>query len=168
MKYNLKDYKIHIVDSNNDPNKFVAYIEEINQVSIIIEKKEEAYDALLLIFNDVVRDMINEGVSIPPPGSKAPRLSFAESKKIYKFKYLLEDFCQRVLNTKLETSFFSDKSILTSYEHLFLNGKDELIKKIDAVYNVDVNDIYNEPLYKILELIERELKSPNSPSMQRP
>lgn len=152
--YCLSDYNIQITNSNNYKGKFVAYIEEIKRVCTIIDMKEEAFEALLPLFNIAVEDMIKEGVQVPLPGTPSPQVTFASTEIISNYRDIVKDFVKKIFDTPSDNVFISDKSELSSYEHLFLKGKEELINRIETVYGIDVTEIYYEPLYKIIQRLE--------------
>jgi hypothetical protein len=93
---------------------------------------------------------------LPRPGTKVP-MKFASTDNIDKYEYTAVDFFRRVLNMDYSEGFYSDGSVL---EFLRDNDTDseemkkEIIKRTLLLYNVDIVDIYDEPLWKIFERIE--------------
>jgi hypothetical protein len=91
---------------------------------------------------------IDEGESVPRPGTKVP-ITFASQERVYADKELADDFIQRVL--RHEWAFISDESTLWDFT------SDETIKefqdRILLLYGVAVYDIEDGNLATVLERI---------------
>jgi len=98
---------------------------------------------------------------LPRPGIKVP-FKFVSTENIDKYENIAVDFFKEVLNMDYFGGFYSDYSILTSFEpepygddEVTSNKmKEEVIKRTLSFYNADITDIYDEPLWKIFERIE--------------
>lgn len=102
---------------------------------------------------------------LPRPGTKVP-LKFASSDKIDKYEKIAVDFFNEILDLDYYQGFYSDKSILSCFElweneNKIEDVRNEIIKRTFLHYNVDITDVYNEPLWIILDKIEKENKNAN-------
>lgn len=156
MGFSFKDYKIHIVNSSNFPDKFVAYIEELHNVIEIIESKDQAEEVLKEKFEKEINRLKAIGQQAPIPGSGKAKVTFASNDKIENLRPLIDDFWSRILGTSYSTSFVSDDSYFRDWEHYLENGKEELIRKVKLNYSVDITPIYNRPIHEILLTIKNK------------
>ena len=97
---------------------------------------------------------------LPRPGTRVP-LKFASNEQIGKHEKIAVDFFSKVLDLDYYDGFYSDQSILSNVEpwdnvEQIDEVKNEIIKRTLLFYNVDITDIYNEPLWIILEKIGKE------------
>jgi hypothetical protein len=97
--------------------------------------------------------------NLPRPGAKVP-IKFASTDNIDNYEKTAVDFFRDVLGMDYYEGFYSDGSILAYFEPYDNNEvakkiKEENIKKTFSLYNVDISDIYDEPLWIILEKIEK-------------
>ncbi|HCY41921.1 MAG TPA: hypothetical protein DHV48_11290 [Prolixibacteraceae bacterium] len=97
---------------------------------------------------------------LPRPGTKVP-LMFASSEQIDKYENIGVDFFNKVFDLDYYGGFYSDQSILSHFEpwedlEKIEDVRNEIIKRTLLHYNVDITDIYNEPLWMILDKIEKE------------
>jgi hypothetical protein len=76
---------------------------------------------------------------------------FAERKRIEQHPDLEKDFINRIL--ELPWAFISDESSLWDYHADLTN--DNLVRKINAIYRVDVSGIPKGNIADILDLIAR-------------
>jgi predicted RNase H-like HicB family nuclease len=144
------DYKIHIVDSSNYKDKFVAYIEEFHNVIEVIENKDDAEKILEPKFEKEIQRLKQENQPIPKPGTGKAKITFAANDKIEALRPLVDEFWEKILGTSYSTSFVSNESVLRDWEHYLIGGKEELIEKTKKEFNVDIGNIYEQPIYKIL------------------
>jgi hypothetical protein len=98
--------------------------------------------------------------NLPRPGTKVP-LKFASSDQIARYEKIAVDFFSKGLDLDYFEGFYSDQSILSYFEpwdnvETIEEARNEIIKRTLHFYNVDITDIYNEPLWRILEKIEKE------------
>jgi hypothetical protein len=154
--YKFEDYKIHIVDSSNYPDKFVATIEELYNVISIIDSMAEASEKLRPLFNKEIARLKDSGQIIPKPGSGKAKIIFAANVKIEKLRPFIDDFWERILGTSYSTSFVSNDSYFRDWEHYLDSDKNDLIEKVKKIYSVDVSSIYDKPIYEILTAIKNK------------
>jgi hypothetical protein len=152
MKF--RDYKIHIVDSSNYEDKFVAYIEELHNVIELIDNKDDAEIILEPKFEKEIQRLIQTNQPIPKPGAGKAKITFAVNDKIEALGPLVDRFWEKVLGTSYSTSFVSDDSYFRDWEHYLKGGKEELIEKTKKEFKLDIRDIYEQPIYKILTKIK--------------
>ena len=122
------------------------------------ETSEKAYTAL----KDKFQLYKDKHDKLPRPGKKM-QIIFASTANIDKYEKTAADFFTNVLDIDYYSGFFSDGSSLPDF--VFSNDKENLnkmreqiIEKILTLYNVDIIDIYHEPLWKIFERIEAKNK----------
>jgi hypothetical protein len=156
MEYKFDDYKIHIIDSNNYPDKFVAYIEEFFNVIEIIDNKVDASEKLRPLFEKEIERLKESGEEIPKSGSGKAKITFSANDKIEKLRPFVDDFWDKVLGTSYSTSFVSNDSYFHDWEHYLNDDKDELIKKVNQIYSVDITSIYDKPIHEILTTIKNK------------
>jgi predicted RNase H-like HicB family nuclease len=99
---------------------------------------------------------------LPRPGTKVP-LKFESSDQIGRYEKIAVDFFNKVLDLDYYEGFYSDQSSLSHFEpwdnvEKIEEVKNEIIKRTLLLYNVDITEIYNEPIWIILEKIEKEKK----------
>jgi hypothetical protein len=94
---------------------------------------------------------------LPRPGTRVP-LKFASTEQIRRYADTAVDFFQRVLDMDYFGGFYSDGTCLAYFEP---PHDDEEAKRVKAaiirrtllVYNVDITDLYDGSLWKILKTI---------------
>ncbi len=153
MVYYLDKYKVKVVKSNNFPGKFVASIEEFPSVIILINSKEEALDKLRPIFYQELEKYKQNNKIIPEPGSGKKLLTFAESANVNSLRPFIDEFWEQILNTSYLHSFVSGESRFSAWEHYLTGGKDTLIRKVKEEYGVDIEPIYERPIFEILNFV---------------
>jgi hypothetical protein len=154
MDSKFYDYKIHIVDSSNYKDKFVGYIEEFHNVCEILDSKSDAEMVLKPMFDKEVLRLKEAGEPIPVPGSGKAKITFAKDDKIKALEPLVADFWQAILGTSYYTSFVSNDSRLREWEHYLTNGKSEIIEKVKTKYKVDIEPIYDKPIWQVLTVLK--------------
>ena len=154
MNYQFENYEIHIVNSSNYPDKFVVYIEEFHNVSEIIESKEQANDILRSKFEKEIRRLKDSGEIIPKPGSGKAEITFAANDILKDMHPFIDEFWAKILGTSYATSFVSNKSDFSSWEHYLEGGKQELIDKVKRCYHYDISDIYGRPIHEVLRILK--------------
>ena len=162
MDYAFDDYNICIVDSNNYPGKFVAYIEELHNVAAIVDNKEEAASKLKSLFDKEIKRLKDEGQIIPNPGSGKAKITFAANNEIEKLRPFIDDFWKNIFNTFYTISFVSNESLFNAWEHYLQGGKEELIEKVKRKYNYDITEIYEKPIHQILTKIKNHKSFSNN------
>lgn len=92
--------------------------------------------------------------SLQRPGKKVP-IKFAENKLINKYPELLDDFLSRIIEINKEKILYV--SDITSIYDFYPEGeKGEYNGKIKKVYSVDVSDIKDGNIAKILNRIAKK------------
>jgi predicted RNase H-like HicB family nuclease len=96
----------------------------------------------------------------PRPGKKVPlKIEFASTENIDKYEKTAVDFFKKVLDMDYSDGFFSDDSLLAYFEPHFCDeairkeAREEIINRTLSLYNVDISDIYDKPLWSVLERI---------------
>lgn len=154
MTYKFDDYKIHIVNSSNYKDKFVGYVEEFHNVMAILDNKSDAETVLKPLFDKEILRLKEDGESIPVPGSGKAKITFTKDDKITAIEPLVVDFWDSILGTSYYTSFVSNDSRLHEWEHYLPNGKTEIIEKVKAKYKVDIESIYDKPVWQVLTILK--------------
>jgi predicted RNase H-like HicB family nuclease len=153
--WDFDDYPAKTWKNPNAGEENVAYGAGIINWTMMVahgETKEKAMTALKESFK-LYKENNND---LPRPGTKVP-LQFASTDNIDKYEQTAVDFFKRVLNMDYYEGFYSDGSVLE-----FLRDDDtdsegmkkEIIRRTLSMYNVDITDIYDEPLWTIFERIE--------------
>jgi hypothetical protein len=93
------------------------------------------------------------GNQLPRPGTYKP-IEFASTQKIGRFAEIEADFLRNILD--LEWAFLSDESSLWDFSQG--DALDELYRRIEERYGVDVSDVEGGNLAKIFERIETAQK----------
>ena len=81
-----------------------------------------------------------------PPGFLAPH------DRMEALRPFVDEFWTLVLGTSYLTSFVSNESRFSSWEH-YVGGREALIAKVKDVYDVDIASIYDEPIPVILRRV---------------
>ena len=97
---------------------------------------------------------------LPRPGIKVP-LRFASTEQIDKYEDIAVDFFRRVLEMDYYDGFYSDGSILAYFEtpdneQEAKQMREEIIRRTLILYRIDINGIYDEPLYRIFDQIRKK------------
>ena len=88
------------------------------------------------------------------PGRKTSRPKFAPNDQVESLRPFVDEFWSEILGTSYSTSFVSNGSVLSSWEHYLSGGREELIQKIKDKYGVDIADYYDEPIPIVLTRIK--------------
>ncbi len=82
----------------------------------------------------------------------------APTDEVQKYQEIADDFFQKVV--RVRPLFYSDGSSLRTYEphdlELAKKQMEEIISRTLAIYGVDITDLYDGPLYKVFERIEKK------------
>lgn len=157
MSYRFEDFEIKIVNSTNYPGKFVAYIEELFSVAEVIDSKDLAEGVLRPMFDREISRLKAADEPIPEPGSGKAKIKFASNDKILSLSPFIDKFWREILGTSIVTSFVSDESTFSSWEHYLKDGKKELIEKVRLKYDFDITDYYTKPIHEIVEMLRLRL-----------
>ena len=149
-EWDLTDYPLRFrfqKDSKND-NETPPYIVQIINWWMMVgcgNSKEEAFEDLRKSWLDYKKT--ND--KLPRPGTSLP-LQFAITDHISKYDTIAEDFFERVLGRNYFDGFCSDESSLLHFQENE-SEKMDVINKTLLLYNVDITDLYDGPLYKVFE-----------------
>src|SRR5262249_49050465 len=93
--------------------------------------------------------------ALPRPGTTV-RLAFAPSENIDRYADVAEDFLNRIFHMNYNEMFLSDGIALEDFVPMM--GEEEFrqktITKIKEIYNVDITDICDGPLWVVLDRIK--------------
>ncbi len=152
--WQLTDYPIRFRHTNVGKTmgrlkQFPWSVQIINwwQVGGFGDSKQEAYADLRKKFGDIK----SNGKTLPRPGTGLP-IEFASTERIRCFDDIADDFFPRVLDMNYGDCLITDESTLWDF-HMEESNED-LHKTIWDAYRVDVSDIDDGNLVKILERIE--------------
>jgi len=155
--WDFEDYPTKTWKNPNALKNNIAYGARIINWYMMVahgETPEKALEAL----KDKFKLHKEKHKNLPRPGKKI-QIIFASTKEINKYEKTAVDFFKNILDIDYYSGFFSDCSSLSDF--IISNNDEELgkmreqtIKQILMLYNVDINDIYHEPLWKIFERIE--------------
>jgi hypothetical protein len=156
--WSLEDYPIRILHREPDPRFETSRLQEIPWSAQIINwwqmgghgsTRAEALENLALNF----ARYRSSHETLPRPGTGAP-LEFAGAGVIDQHRALARDFMERIFNLNLDECFISDESSLWDFHGEETN--DAYNRRIALIYRVDVSDLEDAKLGKILERIASE------------
>lgn len=158
--WSFSDYPIKTWKNSNTKNIDLKYGAGIVNWIVMVEHgktREKALENLRKHF----QVFKNNNDDLPRPGLKVP-LKFAPTNQIDKYENIAVDYFNKVLEMDYYDGFYSDGSILeyfinSSDEEFKKRFKDEIIKRTFNIYKIDISDIYDEPLYKIFEKIQKNI-----------
>jgi hypothetical protein len=158
MRPLFSEYKIIVGQSNNYPDKNVAHIEEFHNVIVLIDKHENPVEVLKPLFEKEIARLNAANQPIPKSGSGKAKVTFASNEKTEELRPFIDDFWNRILGTSYETSFVSDQSLLSDWEHYLDEQNNTIPEKILKIYGIDITDIYSEPVHIVLSKVRAESK----------
>jgi len=130
-----------------------ASIEEFFALGATGATHDEAIWNLRREFEKRVACMKERGEPIPLPGSGKGRARFASNDEIEALRPLVDEFWTEILGTSYATSFVSNESRLSTWDHYLPGGRAELILKVKDRYGVDISPYYDEPIPTVLQRI---------------
>jgi predicted RNase H-like HicB family nuclease len=130
-----------------------ASIDEFFALTATGETHDEAIWNLRPKFEERVRQMQERGEPIPLPGSGKAKPQFAPNDQIEALRPLVDEFWSEILGTSYATSFVSNISRFSSWDHYLSGGRSELIQKVKEKYGVDISAYYDEPIPVVLRRI---------------
>ncbi len=155
--WNFNDYPVRTWNNPNAREDRAKYGAGIINWALMVghgTTPERAVDELRDHFN-LYKDNHDR---LPRPGTRVP-LKFASTEQIGKYTDTAADFFKRVLKIDYFGGFCSDGSCLRFFEPP--NNDEEanrmrkaIIRRTLLIYNVDIADIYDEPIWKILKVIK--------------
>jgi predicted RNase H-like HicB family nuclease len=152
--WQLSDYPIEARDLSVEPLpgfsglRYIRWLVRIPHWLLMAgtgDTREEAFAELQRRFEEYK----SEGNLLPRPGTKVP-IKFAPSVRIDRYERIAQDFFPRIVNMDYENVLITDESSLFD----LMLDVDEVQIKIREVYEVDVRDIEDGNLARILERIE--------------
>jgi hypothetical protein len=154
----FEDYPTKTWKNQNAGEDKVAYGAGIINWSLMVGHGNTPEKALTVLKDNFKNYRANNN-NLPRPGTKVP-IKFASTDNIDNYEKTAVGFFRDVLDMDYYEGFYSDGSILAYFEPYDNNEaakklKEEIIKKTLSLYNVDISDIYDEPLWIILEKIEK-------------
>ena len=154
--WNFNDYPVRTWKNPNAGELKLTYGAGISNWPLMSghgETKEKAMEDLKSRFQLYKEN--NE--HLPRPGAKVP-IKFYTTEQISKYEELAVDFFKKVLNMDYYKGFYSDGSGLEHFEppeeEQAKSTRKEIIRRTLAIYNVDISDVYDEPLYVVFEKIK--------------
>ncbi len=82
---------------------------------------------------------------------RAP-IGFAPDDRIQALHPFIDEFWEQVLGTSMATSFVSNESRFSSWEH-YVGGREQLIARVQEQYGVDISHFYDDPIPDVLRRI---------------
>src|SRR3989344_849001 len=145
--WDFEDYPIRtwkIIDPHNDHLPYAAGLTNWQAMITQGESPEKAMIPLKTHFEDAKK----KGWTIRRPGTfHRLKVVFESGDNILRNEDLGYEFLDRIFGIKYV--FFSDVTKLIDFESV--ESKEQTIGKIKESYGVDVTDIFDEPLWKILD-----------------
>lgn len=130
-----------------------ASIREFPSLVATGETPDEAIWNLRAVFEQCVRQMQEMGEPVPLPGSGRAKVQFAPNDQVEVLRPLVDEFWSEILGTSYSTSFVSNQSSLSSWDHYLSGGRIEVIERVKEKYGVDISAYYDEPIPFILRRI---------------
>jgi hypothetical protein len=157
--WDFDDYPTETWEILNAGENEARYGAGIINWAMMVERGETPEKALAALKDDFTLYKNNNN-QLPRPGTKVP-IKFASTGNIEKYEKTAADFFEKVLNTDYYDGFYSDGSILAYFEpgndeEKARRMREEIIRKILVLYNVDISYIYDEPLWRIFERIDNK------------
>ena len=147
--WQIEDYPLKHKVQEGVPDESKYCIQVINWWTLcgLGATKEKALKSLKEGFEAQVK---SKGYT-PRPGTNVP-IQFAKSQIVNQYHDITDDFIEKVLGFSVgDPVFISDESSL--YEFSTEERLDDFYKKIQEVYNIDVSDIKDGKISKIIERI---------------
>jgi len=146
----FEDYKIQTgyTNLNNIP---WAGIEEFFALVGTGETHQEAIRDLEQKFHERIRRMREEGESIPLPNSGKGKARFAANDRVELLRPFVDKFWSDILGTSYSSSFVSNESQLSTWEHYVPGGREEILRRVEKNYGVNISAYYDEPIPKLLQ-----------------
>lgn len=150
-KWNLDDYPLRYKNQTDPNNKELKpwVVQVINWWALtgLGDTKEEAYTMLKEKFENY--KVYHE--KLPRPGCSVP-IQFADTTTIDNLEPIAVDFFDKILRYNYYDCFISDESSLLDFEQ----DTNETLQKINQVYNLNLKDIGDGNIVRILMLIDEK------------
>ena len=157
--WDINDYPFDIYLNKNAGEDKVKYGARVLKWVGMVghgESKEAAFESLKNHFI-----VYKENNKLPRPGTSVP-LRFASTDKIDEYEDIAVDFFRKIFNRDYYKGFYSDKSTLIELE-IFddsVDSKDIIIDRVNNTYQVDISNVYDEPLWRVFqEISNKPIKS---------
>jgi hypothetical protein len=145
----LEEYTLRIVH-RDDWNVFEAELLEFYALKATGETEAEARAELERLYRERVAYLEAVGKPLPVPG-EAPEELFSSTARVDAQAAVARDFFQRVLHLDYDEVFLNDATTLEEF------GQFETIREqTRAVYDVDIGDERERPLWRILQQIRSQ------------
>jgi len=148
----FEDYRIKTGYTNVGHVPY-ASIEEFFALGATGTTHNEAIWNLRPEFEKRVAYMKERGEPLPLPGSGRGKARFASNDQIEALRPLVDEFWSEILGTSYATSFVSNESRLSAWDHYLSGGREELIRKVKEKYGVDISSYYDDPIPAVLQRI---------------
>jgi len=146
-EWELKDYPLRYIRQKNVPKNSLWIVQILNWwISGIGDTKEKALDDLVKNFN--LFKMDND--KLPRPGTVVP-IQFAKTSLIEELETEAIDFFDKIIGMDYYSCFISDETSLYDFGMY----DDGTLRKINEVYRLDLHDLENGNLVKLLTLIRK-------------
>ncbi|MBL7662723.1 hypothetical protein JNK13_08225 [bacterium] len=158
-EWNFEDYPVEtweLPNASDDSDRVSAGI--INWPSMV-ERGSTAEEAIKNLKEDFLRYK-EHNTSLPRPGTKVP-LKFAPTAQMDKYEDVAVDYFEKVLRQDYYDGFYSDGSCFNYFEPVedeegAKQFKEMVINRTREIYDIDVSDIYDGPLYAVLARIKNK------------
>jgi hypothetical protein len=149
--WDLDDYPLRYKNQTNPDNKELKpwIVQVVNWWTLtgLGNTKEEAY----VMLQDVFENYKKYNDKLPRPGCTVP-IKFADTIIVDSFENIAVDFFDKILGYNYYDCFISDLSSL--YE--FGQDENQILKKINHTYNLNLNEIGDGNIVRILKLIDEK------------
>jgi len=157
--WGFEDYPVKVWKNPNAGEENISFGAGIIGWPIMIgfgNNPEEALTALKENF----RQYKENNNDLPRLGKKV-QLEYVLTDQIDKYEEIAVDYFDRVLKKNYYNGFYSDMSsladfIFTDDNEKIKEIKSNIINKTILLYNVDISDVYEGPLWKIFKMIHNE------------
>ena len=78
------------------------------------------------------------------------KVQFAAHDEIESLRPFIDEFWSDILGTSFTTSFVSNESTLSSWEHYVAGGQHEIERLVKQKYGIDISPYYDEPVPVVL------------------
>ena len=153
-KWDLDDYPLRYKNQADPKDKeFKPWVVQVIKwwtLTGLGETKEEAYKMLSESFENY--KVYND--TLPRPGCSVP-LQYADTTTVDNLESVAVDFFDKVFGYNYYECFISDESSLLD----FGQDNDEILQKINQTYNLQLKEIGDGNIVRILTLIDEKNKS---------
>jgi len=160
-EWEFEDYPLEVYNNENAIDdtcrygaKFTNWLGTVGHG----ETSDKAVEQLREHFELFIQYSKEHDKKIPRPGKSVP-ITFASTAHIELYEDIAEDFLYRMFGLKYSEGFYSDGShlgyfTLASDEISEKEARRHIINRTLLAYDVDITDIYDEPLWWVLKRIK--------------